>query len=69
MFNPPPEGVASRCQQRKDDTEEACTARLEKYHAETEPILPFYEALGILRRVDGVGTPAEVSERIAEALG
>lgn len=67
-FNPPPADVAARLVQRKDDTEEACVARLDKYHSETAPIIPFYEAKGILRRVDGVGTPAEVTARIKQAL-
>jgi adenylate kinase len=67
-FNPPPAGVADRLVHRKDDTEQACTARLDKYHAETAPIVPFYEAAGILRRVDGVGEPDEVTGRILAAL-
>jgi adenylate kinase len=53
---------------RKDDTLEAVTARLAKYHSETAPIVPFYEAAGVLRRVDGVGAPAEVQARITAAL-
>jgi adenylate kinase len=67
-FNPPPPGVAGRVVQRKDDTEEACVARLEKYHSETAPIIPFYEAKGLLVRVDGVGEPDEVTQRILRAL-
>ncbi|MEZ4448526.1 MAG: adenylate kinase [Nannocystaceae bacterium] len=67
-FKPPPPAVAGRLVQRKDDTEEACVARLDKYHRETEPIIPYYEAMGLLRRVDGVGTPAEVLMRITAAL-
>jgi adenylate kinase len=68
-FNPPPPDVAPRVVQRADDTEKACRARLAKYHAETAPIVPFYEAAGLLRRVDGNGSPREVSERIQRALG
>ena len=68
-FNPPPENIAPRLVQRKDDTEEACRARLAKYHAETAPIIPHYEAQGLLRRVDGVGPPAEITQRIFAALG
>lgn len=68
-FNPPPADVAPRVVQRSDDTEEACRARLAKYHAETAPIVPFYDAKGLLRRVDGQGTPHEVTERIQRALG
>lgn len=68
-FSPAPADVAGRLVQRKDDTEEAVTARLAKYHSETAPIVPFYEAKGILRRVDGVGDPVVVSERLTTALG
>lgn len=67
-FNPPPAEVAGRVIQREDDTVVACKARLSKYHSETAPIIPFYENKGLLRRVDGVGTPAEVTERITRAL-
>jgi adenylate kinase len=67
-FNPPPADVADRVTQRKDDTVEAVTARLQKYHSETAPIVPFYEQMGVLRRVDGVGKPEEVTERIATGL-
>ena len=68
-FRPPPADVAPRVIQRKDDTERACRARLEKYHSETAPIVPFYEAEGLLKRVDGNAAPEEVSRRIAEILG
>ena len=67
-FNPPPPEVAERVVQRADDTEEACRTRLAKYHAETVPVLPFFEARGIVRRVDGVGTPDEVTARVIAAI-
>ena len=67
-FKPAPEKVAPRLIQRKDDTEEACVARLEKYHAETVPIVPFYEEHGVLRRVDGDAAPAQVTERITSVV-
>ena len=67
-FNPPPAEVAGRLVHRADDTETACTARLTKYHAETAPIVPFYESKGLLKRVDGVGAPDEVTARILAAL-
>ena len=67
-FRPPPADVAPRVLQRKDDTERACRARLEKYHSETAPIVPFYEAKGLLKRVDGNAAPEEVSRRIAAIL-
>ena len=68
-FNPAPADVQGRLVQRKDDTEEAVVARLEKYHSETAPIVPFYDAKGILRRVDGVGEPNDVTDRLLKALG
>ena len=35
----------------------------------TAELLPYYERLGILRRVDGVGSVDEVTGRVLEALG
>jgi adenylate kinase len=67
-FSPAPPEVADRLIQRKDDTEEAVRTRLAKYHSETAPIIPFYQDKSILKRVDGVGAPADVAARIAAAL-
>ncbi len=67
-FRPAPAGVAGRLVQRKDDTEQACKQRLEKYHSETAPIIPFYEGKKILRRVDGNAAPEEVTRRVMKAL-
>lgn len=67
-FNPPPPEVAARLVHRKDDTEEACRTRLAAYHAQTAPIVPFYDARGLVKQVDGVGDPDEVTHRILEAL-
>ena len=67
-FNPPPPELAGRLVQRKDDTEEACRARLDKYHSETAPIVPFYEQKGVLVRVNGEGAPDQVTRRIVDAL-
>lgn len=67
-YDPPPPEIESRLTHRKDDTEEACVNRLTKYHSETAPIIPFYEGQDLLRRVDGVGTPDEVTVRIMDAI-
>ena len=67
-FNPPPAEVVERLVHRKDDTEEACKARLEKYHSDTAPIIPFYEERGLLKRVDGLGRPDDVTKRMVAAL-
>jgi len=65
-YNPPPAGL--EVVQRADDTADACAKRLTKYHSETAPIVPFYAAKGILKRVDGVGEPDAVTKRITAAL-
>lgn len=66
-FDPPPAGV--EVVQRADDTVEAVTTRLAKYHSETAPIIPYYQERGVLKRVDGVGDPDVVTERIKAAVG
>jgi adenylate kinase len=67
-YNPPPAEIAHRLVHRKDDTIEAVTIRIQKYHSETAPIIPFYLSRGILKRVDGVGDPDLVTQRITAVL-
>ena len=67
-FKPPPAEVADRVIQREDDTEEACRVRLEKYHSETAPVLPYYESTGLLKIVDGNAAPDVVTEQIIDVL-
>lgn len=67
-YNPPPAEIAARLEHRKDDTIEAVKTRVQKYHAETAPIIPFYRAQGILRQVDGVGDPDTITQRITAVL-
>jgi len=67
-YNPPPADIVGRLIHRKDDTIEAVSTRIQKYHSETAPIIPFYLSKGILRRVDGVGDPDVITERIKAAL-
>jgi adenylate kinase len=65
---PPPEVDRSKLVHRADDTEAAVRTRLAGYHAQTAPIVPFYAGSGLVRRVNGVGTPDEVFARIEAAL-
>ncbi|UOQ88273.1 adenylate kinase [Agromyces endophyticus] len=55
-------------QGRTDDTEEVIANRLAIYERETAPILDVYRARGLVVRIDGVGTLADVTSRIFEAL-
>mgnify|MGYP005809649085 CR=1 FL=1 len=62
--------------QRADDREDTVRNRLKIYHEQTEPLVAFYKNYiathpGVptrYRRVDGVGSLAEVQTRLAEAL-
>jgi adenylate kinase len=65
-YNPPPLGAD--LEHRADDKEDVVRNRLDVYAKMTSELLPYYEKLGILRRVNGVGSVDEVSERIFQAL-
>jgi len=56
-------------QGRSDDTPEVIRHRLALYHDETEPLVALYDALGLVIRVDGTGTPDEVHARLLDAVG
>ena len=65
-------GVCDRCggtefKRRKDDNEETVRTRMQEYREKTAPILPIYEARGVVSRVDGMAPMDEVSAAI-EAL-
>jgi len=58
----------SRLVQRDDDKPEVVRKRLEVYHAETEPLIAYYDERGLLRRVDGTRSPTEVHDHIRAVL-
>ncbi|HKH15353.1 MAG TPA: adenylate kinase [Solirubrobacterales bacterium] len=58
----------SRLEIREDDKPEVVRHRLGTYHEKTEPLVAYYEEQGILRRVDGLPSPDEVSDRIRALL-
>lgn len=53
---------------RKDDNEETVRTRMAEYRAKTEPILPFYEQRGLVRRVDGMASVEDVAAQIDAIL-
>ena len=55
-------------QGRKDDNPETFSVRLEKYNADTAPLVPIYAERGILREVDGMASIDEVSGGIEAAF-
>ncbi len=68
-FDPPPAEIASRVIQRDDDLEETVKYRLEKYRADTEPLIPYYEEQDLARKVSGVGSLEEVKGKLFKILG
>lgn len=70
---PATEGMCDKCggtefKRRPDDTEETVRTRMAEYRAKTAPILPTYEARGIVQRVDGMATIDNVTAAIAKVL-
>jgi adenylate kinase len=55
-------------QGRADDTEDVIRRRLEVYSEQTAPLTDLYGSRGILVKVDGLGTVAEVTNRIESVL-
>jgi adenylate kinase len=54
----------SRLLQRDDDKEDTIRRRLEVYHAQTEPLIGYYDDAGLLRRFDGTRSPDEVHAHV-----
>jgi adenylate kinase len=53
---------------RVDDNEESIHRRLQLYYEQTQPLTSYYDAQGLLREIDGDGTPGEVFDRILAVL-
>lgn len=63
-------GVCDRCggtafTRRADDNAETAGARLAAYHAQTAPLIAYYEARGTLRRIDAMADIAAVGQGLA----
>jgi adenylate kinase len=70
---PKVEGLCDVCgndrfKRRADDNAEAVRTRLAEYRAKTAPILPGYEARGLVQRVDGMAPIGEVNYAIETIL-
>jgi adenylate kinase len=72
-FNPPKvEGVCdidgSPLIVRDDDKPDVIRKRLATYHEKTEPLVAYYDAKGVLERVDGAREPGEVTDELRGIL-
>ena len=54
---------------RSDDSAEILRKRLEVYHQNSAPLLPYYRAKGLLRSVDGMVSIESVATQIDNLLG
>ena len=66
-------GVCDVCgstefKRRPDDNEQTVRTRMTEYRGKTAPIIPIYQARGILARVDGMADIDQVSAAVAAAL-
>jgi adenylate kinase len=71
---PARDGVCDKCgsaefKRRPDDNEETVRTRMAEYRAKTEPILPIYEARGLVSKVDGMADIDDVTKAIGAILG
>lgn len=58
----------ARKEDRADDTPEAIRHRLKVYQERTTPLTDYYERVGILRPIDGMGSPDETFAQIKQAV-
>ena len=70
-------GTCDKCgstefKRRTDDKAETVAARLEAYHADTAPLIGYYEAAGVLQKIDAMGEIdaifAALSARVSDAI-
>lgn len=70
---PKKEGFCDTCGSelvlRDDDKPETVQNRLEVYHKQTQPLIDFYQAKGILKTVDGTADMKDVFAAIVAILG
>ena len=70
---PKQEGVCDKCGQelvlRDDDKPETVLNRLKVYHDQTQPLIDFYTAKGVLKTVDGTVDMKDVFAAIVAILG
>ena len=70
---PKKEGICDTCGQelvlRDDDKPETVQNRLNVYHEQTQPLIEFYNAKGVLKTVDGTADMKDVFAAIGAILG
>ncbi len=72
-FTPPKkEGICDECGVelvwREDDRPESVKERLAVYSKQTAPLISYFEAKGLLRRIEGQGSVDDVFDRVVSVL-
>lgn len=72
-FNPPKEHMKDDVTgepliQRSDDNAEALTKRLGTYHAQTAPVVGYYQKTGIWKAIDASQQPGQVWKNMLEIV-
>ncbi len=67
------EGICDECgaelMQRKDDTIEQLKVRMDEYENSTKPVIDFYEAKGLVSKIDASQNANATFAQVKEALG
>jgi adenylate kinase len=72
-FDPPKQaGICdedgSELIQRDDDKPDVVKQRLNVYHEKTAPLIDYYDAQGLMRRIEGTGSPNQVHDHLRAAI-
>ncbi len=67
------DGVCDKCggtemTRRADDNAETVGSRLAAYHAQTAPLVAFYDAAGCLQRIDAMGAIGDIAEALSRIV-
>ena len=67
-------GTCDKCggtafKRRADDTAETVRERLKAYHAQTAPLIAYYDGKGVLERIDAMGTIAAIRAALGAIVG
>lgn len=67
-------GTCDKCggtemKRRADDNAETVRERLKAYHAQTAPLIAYYDGKGVLQRIDAMGAIADIRAALGSIVG
>ena len=60
--------LSDRGDRNDDNDEDTLKRRLDEFREKTIPVLEYYDKIGLLKRIDGIGTRGEVYNRVVDSL-